>query len=534
MSLLKNERVKMPPHCVKVPNGKHIYIHYTVRSYRNKNGKPTNDRVSVGKLDEETGMLIPNKRYYELFEEQLKREPEYIRDYGVYAAFSGVVKKIGLERAIRKHFPEKADEILTAAQYMLCEGNVMYYLSDWQEGKMSFCQKVLSSTALSRLFTGIDSKARLAFFNDWIKKRDAQEFIAYDVTSISSYGKGMEHAEWGYNRDKERLPQLNLGMYYGEKSGLPLYYRIYPGSITDKTHLKYMLEDTSLLSNKNVKFVMDRGFYSAENLRYMTEKTCRFVIALPNTLKYCKELIQQRRDEIINRSEYYLGPGKPYGKSYETTELGFRMRVHVYYDPDKAARDSRMLYEKIQRVENELAEMKEPPARKLHYDKYFFINRSSQDGSLAYRRNPEAIDKALAQCGFFLIAETDFHKTSAEILDIYRRRDVVEKSFDNLKNDLDMKRLYIHSDEAAEGKSFVAFVALIVRSHMLNRLQPLMAERHFTFQKILLELDKAKLVASADRVTGCRPLNPTTRTQRDIFSLLDIPIAAFSLPEPVC
>ena len=81
----------------------------------------------------------------------------------------------------------------------------------------------LSSSELSRLFSGIDGNARIAFFNSWISKRKSKEFIAYDVTSISSCGKGMLNAEWGYNRDKEKLPQINLGMYYGEESMLPLY-----------------------------------------------------------------------------------------------------------------------------------------------------------------------------------------------------------------------------------------------------------------------------------------------------------------------
>ena len=215
-------------------------------------------------------------------------------------------------------------------------------------------------------------------------------------------------------------------------------------------------------------------------------------------------------------------------------ELGFRMRVHVYYDPDKAAHDGHLLHEEIAKMENELAEMTEPPARSLHYDRYFFINRSSKDGSLSYRRNPAAIDKALSQCGFFLIAETDFRKTTAEILDIYRRRDVVEKSFDNLKNDLDMRRLYIHSDEVADGKAFVAFIGLIVRSRMQSLLQSYMVEQHFTFQKILLELDKAKLAISADRLNGCRLLNPPTKTQKDILAALHLSIERFSDSGLVC
>lgn len=130
--------------------------------------------------------------------------------------------------------------------------------------------------------------------------------------------------EWGYNRDKEKLPQINIGMYYGEECGLPLYYRIYPGSISDKAHLKYMAASNGLIDNRKTRFVMDRGFYSGENLRYLTEQGCRFVIALPGSLKYCTELVQKHREELINHSEYRLGKGLPYGKAFETKVLGFR------------------------------------------------------------------------------------------------------------------------------------------------------------------------------------------------------------------
>ena len=105
MSLAVHERVEIPPHCVKVPNGKNIYIHYTLRAYRNEKGQPTNERVSIGKLDPETGKLIPNSRYYQIFEKSAPLPmPEYVRDYGVYAAFRGVTEGLELDKLIRKHF----------------------------------------------------------------------------------------------------------------------------------------------------------------------------------------------------------------------------------------------------------------------------------------------------------------------------------------------------------------------------------------------------------------------------------------------
>ena len=126
-----------------------------------------------------------------------------------------------------------------------------------------------------------------------------------------------------------------------------------------------------------------------------------------------------------------------------------------------------------------------------------------------------------------MIGETDFKKTTAEILEIYRRRDAVEKCFDHLKNDIDMRRLYVQSDEVAQGKMFVAFIALIVRSYMQNRLNEYTNSRKYTFQKILLELEKVKLIRSANHKNNFRLLNPSTKMQREIIEQLGLTPDAF-------
>lgn len=530
MALKKDILVEMPAHCVRVKNKSGVYVQYTLRAYRNAKGKPTSERVAIGKEDPETGMLIPNRNYYEHVEKRSSIElPAFVRSCGTYAAFSGTSEKLGLKKLLEDHFgEERSKEILTTAHYMMLRGNVMYYLPDWLEETVSFGGEHLTSAGLSRLFSEISENERICFFNDWMKKKKGTEYLAYDVTSISSYGKKMENLEWGYNRDKEKLPQINLGMYFGQESMLPMYYRVYPGSITDKAHLKYMTEDNDVISSRKTRFVMDRGFYSADNMQYLVQKGCRFIIALPGYLKFCVELIDKHRSELVGHAECYLGKGKPYGKAYDITENGYRMRVHVYYDPVKAIAESEHLYEEIERQERELEQMEAPPERKLHYDRYFHINRT-KDGGLGYRRNVDAINKALSRCGFFLIGETDFKKTTAEILEIYRRRDVVEKSFDQLKNDIDMRRLYVQSDETASGKMFVAFIALIVRSYMQNQLSEYIREHKYTFQKILMELDKVKLIHSPYHKNHCRLLNPPTKTQREIMEHLGLDTECFGL-----
>ncbi len=99
-------------------------------------------------------------------------------------------------------------------------------------------------------------------------------------------------------------------MYYGEESGLPLYYRIYLGSISDKAHLN-MVAGNELTNSKRVRFIMDRGVLFQGEFAVLTEQGCHFIIALPGSLKYCVEMIQKHRAEIMNHSEYMLGKGLP-------------------------------------------------------------------------------------------------------------------------------------------------------------------------------------------------------------------------------
>ena len=66
--------------------------------------------------------------------------------------------------------------------------------------------------------------------------------------------------------------------------------------------MKYMIADNEFINGKRTRFVMDRGFYSKENLQYLTEGGYRFVIALPGSLKYGRELIGKHGQEIVNHS----------------------------------------------------------------------------------------------------------------------------------------------------------------------------------------------------------------------------------------
>ena len=259
---------------------------------------------------------------------------------------------------------------------------------------------------------------------------------------------------------------------------------------------------------------MDRGFFTADNLRFMTEAGTRFIISVPNSSLFARELIDKHRNQIVNRSECRLGKNLPYAKAVIREDFGMRVKAHIYYNPAKAAAEEEILFDELKRCEHALSEMTEPPPRSLHYDRYFKINRT-KDGGVGFIRDNEKINTIISRLGFFIIVETDFEVSSLDVLLIYRKRDVVEKSFDDLKNELDIKRLHCHSDETTEGKMFVAFFALILRSCMQNKLRVYLAETGLTFTSVLKELRKMKYVHTRD---GKKLLAPITKKQRDILN----------------
>ena len=208
----KNVKVPLPEHGIAYKKmGDKTYVYYATAVYRNAKGQPTCDRSSIGRLDEETGMLIPNRNYYEIYLKQPQPPTGAIFHYGVYHVFSSIVKEFGISSLLKKYFPGKEDEILTAAQYMLSEGNVMAYIEDYTEDHETFSHGIVSDKRISELFSSLREEDILLFLREWMGKRKKGEYIAYDVTSVSTYSGGISEAEWGYNRDKEKLPQINLG-----------------------------------------------------------------------------------------------------------------------------------------------------------------------------------------------------------------------------------------------------------------------------------------------------------------------------------
>lgn len=504
----------------KAPNGT-LYVYYTLRAYRNEKGKPTSDEVSIGKKDPVSGMLIPNKNYWKYFplpeaEKQTSFLPKSIRSVGVHTVCEAIAEQLPLRKILEEVFAEKAEDLLLLAFYMLSQGNVMAHLPHWLE--TSSKTPAGKTIRESRLFSEISEQQRLEFFQKWMKENVKQEYIVYDVTSISSYAKDTHPVEWGYNRDGEALPQINVGMFYGQQTRLPLFYSVYGGSITDKSYLPFMLRYADLLGDSPLRFVMDQGFVSKENLRFMQEKAYPFLTFLPKSLRYTKKLLTEEGNHI-KTARQYLHRFNLYAKCVKTNYEGIDLYAHIYLDMEKAALEEKSLYERVELLRQELESLsnKKGLSGSRRYQSFFRLKKSGRM-DIEYEMDAEKIDEQLQRAGYFVLITNDPSLNSEETLFLYRQKDGIEKAFDNLKNELDCKRLRTHTTKTMQGKIFVAFLALILRSQLQKCLQQAEEIRE-SLPSILRELDKITRLEMQD---GSYAFMPLTKKQKELLKLFNV------------
>ena len=369
----------------------------------------------------------------------------------------------------------------------------------------------------------LTEEVRERFFALWMKKLSEAECFCYDITSVSSYAENNAYVRWGYNRDGERLPQINLAMLFGQVSGLPAYFRSLPGSISDVATLRTTMKALDFLGQRKMTFVLDKGFYSEANVDALFEAHHHFVLTPPIGRKWVKETIDKCYD-AIRMPDYYRKneEGEPL---FMTMQLhswkGRRCYLHIFFNSKRAAEVYDGFTSDLLEWKEELESGKPDERHQEQYDTFFLVKDTPIRGrSVKYNHN--AIEKHRDRyAGFFCIMTTEKMSPDAA-LKIYRNKDVVENCFDDLKNSLDMKRLRVHSSQTMEARLFVQFIALILLSKIRGIIKSNDKLKYMTVRETLEAMETIVHIKYSGRygelLTEAGPL------QRDIMLAFGLPL----------
>ena len=146
------------------------------------------------------------------------------------------------------------------------------------------------------------------------------------------------------------------------------------GNIPDVKTVTELIRELDILGYKKVKLVMDRGYYSADNINGLYKQHYKFLVGANTTLSYAKAYIKELGDDIRNYENYsdqykVYYASKTIAWNYtqdrpykgDTITADRRMYLHLYYNPEKAVEDDQKRTAYHVRLENELRSGKHKP-----------------------------------------------------------------------------------------------------------------------------------------------------------------------------
>ena len=142
--------------------------------------------------------------------------------------------------------------------------------------------KIYSDTKVSDFINSITRDQSLAFLDGWNEKQDHRQkiYISYDSTNKNCQAGDIDFVEYGHPKEDKGAPVINYSVAYDGTNAKPLYYEDYPGSIVDVSQLQYTLERAGGYGYRNVGFILDRGYFSKENIHYMDKCGYEFIIMM--------------------------------------------------------------------------------------------------------------------------------------------------------------------------------------------------------------------------------------------------------------
>jgi hypothetical protein len=439
--------------------------------------------------------------------------PVKIEELGIAHALSSLADATGLRKALDAAFGERETEALLALSiHKSATGHALFRAATWLEGGALadvLERSDLSSAGITRITSrlGDDINGIERFRKAWVAACGFPKALICDTTSLSSFSDKLRPAEFGYNRDCESLPQINLIMVHARETGLPLTWRMVNGSVPDVATLRNTAVFLSEYGLKEFSFALDKGFCSKANMRDLSSAGLGFVLGVPFNSKWTEDFLKRKRLKLESMKRMFSFDGRELHHVSEIIELdigkGSVLKVagHLFLDPlrrqDMLSSFKRRVMAVEEKASNEIFNSR--------YDAVEWLKEngagvghcllvSGFQGTAKIMHSPMRMARASSALGYCLIAASDTGLSREQVLSDYRSRDAVEKLFDSLKNELGSKRLRSGDESSVNGRLLIDFLALVLRKSLENALRKAGLSRRLSVPEALDELEKVKAV----------------------------------------
>ena len=420
---------------VKLISGHYyVYMYQSLQLPSGKWGKKTGK--CIGTIIPGTG-FIPNRNYH-LYKGEESQDEITVLEYGQYALTAEVAKDV--LASLEQCFPaDRAAQIFAYACIFFTNGFVhldqvqSYYEQSWLSQEYRSFPFKMGKTALSTLLDDLGRRTTrvVKYENAAISNSSA---IAIDGHAIRSCSDENCLGEAGYKFSSLKEDQVNLLMGYDVNTNVPLFARMYRGACNDKSTIEDL---TDLLDFSGILFIVDRGFYSAKNLKILSSNDNTYIIPVPSHTDVFKNAMK----DVRYTDSFYYRSGKKHARiEYTSRRLSDSEYVYVFRDID----------------ENEKC--------RYNYQHCMELGRSGY--------TQEKFEQSKETFGVYVL-QSNSAKPAEDIFGGYKKRWGIETLYQYLKNKADFNDLMVQDYYKEQGLSFIMLVTGQIHQKMIAAVKKL-------------------------------------------------------------
>lgn len=545
-----NTSVKIPEEKGKIvikKKGNSTYVMYQYGSkYNAEKQYSVPQRAIVGKITpDDPAMMFPNEKFQMFFPDVIIPEelPFAYRScclkIGSCVIISKVIDEYHLRPMIGKWLGRSTGLFFDLVTYLIVEEeNAGQYYPDFAFDHPLFSEKmkIYSDATVSRFLSSITRNQCLGFLDDWNKKRDHKSriYISYDSTNKNSQAGDISLVEFGKAKDDKGLPVFNLSIAMDKTNRVPLFYEEYPGSITDVSQFTFMVDKVMEYGYRKVGFILDRGYFSKENIQYMDKNGYSFIIMVKGCKSLVSSLVMQTQGTFETSRECAIWSYRVYGTTISSKLYDDDTKdrfFHIYYNPSKQAAEREQLEQKLEKFSLFLKKR----AGKVEkfgdtYKHYFHLHYDKKGTFLGADERKDVVEAELKLCGYFCIITSE-KMTASQALIQYKGRDISEKLFRSDKTFTGSRSERVQSSQSMSAKIFIEFVALIVRNRIYNLLRENMIKLDVKYHSKLNFLTVPAALRELEKIEMARRNNGSYRLDHAVTKTQKIILSSFGLDE---
>lgn len=495
--------------------GSSVYILYQYGSvYKPDKKYAIPQRTIIGKVcPDDPERMYPNEKFETWFPDNMPQEEpapagrSFCLKIGLNAVISHIAEEYSLRPMLARYFGNDADLVLDLASYFIAEdGHEGRLFDDYAFNHPLFSGKMpasghsdvdsASGATLGRIAGSFLQTAErqqcTGFLHDWVKRHSHKRrvCIVQDLADKSHEAGDTYITDFNRIAGARDFPVHNLGLVMDAENRMPLYYAEYPGSAFEVSQFAYMAGKAAMQGGKKPLFILDRGPFCREHIRYIDGKSYSFAIMCRGSSPLAADVILEIRDSFESERACRIASSKVYGTTVRARlfEGDTRERFfHIYFDPKAMAEEREQVEDKFD-CERHFLECH--TEQRVQFGKRYgkFLAPYYKGAFIRAGVRYDEFEMALKLCGYSCIITSE-EMTAEEALVLCRGRETAGHLFctgrsfrKGLPDDrMDEAWTGLLGDEPDDpgkyllGKPsairFVEFVALIIRSRMFCLLE---------------------------------------------------------------